>query len=724
MIEKAELELAGRTLSIETGRVAKQAHGAVWVRYGDTVVLVAAVADDRETAMDFFPLMVDYREKMYAGGRVPGNFFKREGAPSTTEKLNARLIDHQIRPQFSKAFKYETQVLVTVLSFDGDNDPDVLAMTGASAALSISNIPFDGPIGAVRVGRVDGQYTINPTYAQLDESDINIVVSGNRDSIVSVEGDFHEVPDGEVLEALEVGHKAIVEVIEMQDSLVSRCGKPKRELVEHEVDEALVEAVRASAADKVANANRLPDKDERGATLGELRAEVLEELAERFPECESDIKDELDGLVKVDMREMILEEGRRIDGRAIDEVRPITIELGVLPRAHGSAIFTRGQTQALCVTTLGSKMDTRMVDDLEGKSFKSFMVDYNFPSYSVGETRRIGAPGRREIGHGSLAEKALEPVIPTEDSFPYTVRVVSEILESNSSSSMATVCGGALALMDSGVPIKTPVAGAGVGLVMEGDKWQILTDILGDEDHLGDMDLKIAGSSEGLTAIQMDIKIKGVSLDIMKEAFGRARGALNHILGLMNDAIGEPRSELSQYAPRILSIRIDPSKIGIVIGPGGKTIRSIEETGATVAVEDDGMITVSAVDAEAGEEAMQMIMALVEDPEIGRIYQGIVKRVTDFGAFIEILPGKEGLCHISELEYSRVRKVEDVLEEGDETEVKVIGIDDQGKVRLSRKATMEPPEGYVPPPPGSGDGGRPRRGGGGRSGGRRPNNRR
>ena len=398
---------------------------------------------------------------------------------------------------------------------------------------------------------------------------------------------------------------------------------------------------------------------------------------------------------------MILEEGRRIDGRALDEVRPVQIELGVLPRAHGSAVFTRGQTQALCVATLGSKLDTRMVDDLEGMSYKSFMLDYNFPSYSVGETRRIGAPGRREIGHGVLAEKALVPVVPNEKHFPYTIRVVSEILESNSSSSMATVCGGSLALMDAGVPTKTAVAGAGVGLVMgdDGSDWELLTDILGAEDHLGDMDLKIAGTAEGLTSIQLDIKIKGISFEIMQEAFGRARGALDHILGIMNEAIGRPRPELSPYAPRILSLYIDPAKIGTVIGPGGKTIRSIEETGATVAVDDDGLITVSSVDARAGEEAMEMIKALVEDPEVGRVYNGTVKRTLDFGAFIEILPGKEGLCHISELDYRRVNKVEDVLSEGDTLDVKVISIDDQGKVRLSRKATFEPPPGYVEPPP-------------------------
>ena len=700
MVEKIELELEGRTLSIEYGRVAKQAHGAVWMQYGETVVLVATVADTKVSNLDFFPLTVDYREKFYASGKIPGNFFKREGAPSTTEKLSARLIDHQIRPLFLKR-DVETQVLVTILSFDEDNDPAVLAMNGASAAVCVSDIPFEGPIGAVKVGRINGEYVINPTYEQLEESDISIIVSGNKESIISVEGECHEVPDADVLGALRAGQDAIARLVEMQEDLVARCGKPKRVVVEPESDEALGEAVRELAAQRIREANRLSEKEDRASVIAGIEEDVQAALEEGYPESRDEIAAEIGAIVKAEMRRMILEEGRRIDGRDLDEVRPIEIEIGSLPRTHGSALFTRGQTQALCVATLGSKLDTRMVDDLEGMSYKSFMLDYNFPSYSVGETRRIGAPGRREIGHGILAEKALIPTIPNEKHFPYTIRVVSEILESNSSSSMATVCGGSLALMDAGVPVKTAVAGAGVGLVMGEDSsnWALLTDILGAEDHLGDMDLKIAGTAEGLTSIQLDIKVKGISLEIMQEAFGRARGALDHILGKMNEAIARPRPELSPYAPRILSVYIDPSKIGTVIGPGGKTIRRIEETGATVAVEDDGLITVSSVDAAAGEEAMQMIKALVEDPEVGRVYNGTVKRTLDFGAFIEILPGKEGLCHISELDYHRVNKVEDVLSEGDKVDVKVVSIDDQGKVRLSRKATFEPPPGYVEPPP-------------------------
>jgi polyribonucleotide nucleotidyltransferase len=711
MIEKLEMELGGRTISVETGRVAKQAHGAVWMQYGETIVLVAVLSDRKPQSMPFFPLMVDYREKTYAGGRIPGNFFKREGAPNTTEKLSCRLIDHPIRSAFPKDFAKvagETQVLVTVLSFDQENDPAVLALNGASAALSISDIPFNGPIAAVRVGRVDGEVVINPTYEQIEDGEMAIVVTGNRESIVAVEGECHEVAEADVLEALEVAHQSIVKLIDWQDELVKRVGVPKREVAAVEIPEGLAEAVRNLAEEGVHRGNRTKVKEERASLLDALEADIKEKLAEEYPDNEGDIADAFDAVVKADMRGMILDEGQRIDGRAIDEVRQISIELGVIPRAHGSAIFTRGQTQALCVTTLGTKMDTRMVDDLEGKSFKSFMLDYNFPSYSVGETRRIGAPGRREIGHGALAERALDPAIPSDDSFPYTIRVVSEILEANSSSSMATVCGGSLSLMDAGVPIKTAVAGAGVGLVIDGDRHVVLTDILGDEDHLGDMDLKIAGTSEGITSIQMDIKVSGIPFEIMKEAFGRARQALNHILGLMTEAIEGPREELSQHAPRILAIRIDPSKIGIVIGPGGKTIRSIEETGATVSVEDDGMVTVSAVDAGAGEEAMGMIQALVEDPEIDRVYTGKVKRVMDFGAFIEILPGKEGLCHISELDHHRVQKVEDVLNEGDTTEVKVIAIDDVGKIRLSRKVLIEVPEGFVPEPARDGDDSRSR----------------
>ncbi len=701
MAERVEGVVGGRTLSFEVGRVAKQAHGAVWVQYGETVVLVAACAAPKASeGLDFFPLTVEYREKAYAAGRIPGSIFKREGRNSETETLCARLIDHQIRPLFAKEFRAETQVIATVLAMDQENPPDILGMTGASSALCLSDIPFAGPIGAVRVGRVNGELILNPTLTQLHESDLDMILSGNRESIISVEGSAKEVDEAAVLAAFELGHQAIVQIIDMQEQLIARCGRPKREVVPQPVDEELKAAVLELAEARVKSANRTPEKEGRSDLLRQIQEEVVAALAGRFPESEGEIAALIDDIVRVDMRSMILDKGLRIDGRGKDELRPITCEVPVLPRVHGSAIFTRGQTQALCVATLGSKSDERMVDDLEGKSFKSFMLDYNFPSYSVGEVRRLGPPSRREIGHGALAEKALSPIIPAEDSFPYTIRVVSEILESNSSSSMATVCAGTLALMDAGVPIKTPIAGAGVGLVKEGDRWMVLTDILGAEDHLGDMDLKVAGSREGITAIQMDIKIKGISFDIMREGLEAARVSRLEILDKMAQALPGPRPELSPFAPRILSIQIPVSKIGLVIGPGGKTIREIEKTGATINVEDDGMITVASVEAEAGEQALAMIRALVEDAEVGKVYEGRVKSIKEFGAFIEILPGKEGLCHISELEHRRVARVEDVLAEGDLTRVKVIGIDDAGKIKLSRKALLE----GGPPPGEDGDG--------------------
>ncbi len=703
MIERVEGVIGGRNFSFEVGRVANQAHGAVWVQYGETVVLVAACSAHKAAeGLDFFPLTVEYREKAYAAGRIPGSIFKREGRNSEVETVNARLIDHQIRPLFPKAYRFETQVVATVLATDQENPPDILGMTGASAALSLSDIPFSGPIGAVRVGMLDGEIIVNPTISQNKDSRMDMILSGNKDSIISVEGSAREVSEEEILSAFEAGHKAIIQIIEMQEELISRCGKPKREIIEPPVNEELVQAVQEYGMARIKEANRTPEKEGRAELLSEIEKEAVDTLGDRFPDSEKEIGARMEDLIKADMRAMVLDEQRRIDGRAADEIRPITCEISVLPRVHGSAIFTRGQTQALSVVTLGTKSDERLVDDLEGKSFKSFMLDYNFPAYSVGEVRRMGPPGRREIGHGALAEKAVSSVIPSDESFPYTVRVVSEILESNSSSSMATVCAATLAMMDAGVPIKTPIAGAGVGLIKDEDRWVVLTDILGAEDHLGDMDLKVAGSQEGITAIQMDIKIKGISFDIMREGLERARRSRLEILDKMGQAISSPRTELSQYAPRILSIQIPVTKIGLIIGPGGKTIREIEKTGAVINVEDDGLITIASVEASAGEEALSMIQALVEDAEVEKVYEGRVKSVKDFGAFIEILPGKEGLCHISELEHRHVAKVTDVLSEGDITRVKVIGIDDQGKIKLSRKATLE--GGPKPDETGGGDG--------------------
>ena len=653
------------------------------------MALVTATRSSTPEDRGFLPLTVEYREKAYAAGRIPGNFFKREGRPGEKEVFNARLTDHQLRPLFPKGFPYELQVYISIISSDGENDADVIGMVGASAALCISDIPFAGPVAAVRVGRVDGEYVINPTHAQMEESDIELIMSGNDESIMTVEGSSYEISEAELLEALKFGHGYIRQLVELQNELVKLVGREKLEFEPRAVDPELVAAVEELAAERTAAANRTPVKEDRAGLLNDLRAEVREALAERFPEGDDDIKGALEGLVKKDMRRMILDEKQRIDGRSLTEVRNIDCETTLLPRAHGSALFTRGQTQALCVATLGMQPDERMLDDLRGKHFKTFYLDYNFPSYSVGEVRRITGPGRREIGHGLLAERALEPVLPDTDSFPYTLRVVAEITESNSSSSMASVCGGSLALMDAGVPIKAAVCGAGVGLVMEGDEWELLTDIQGAEDHLGDMDFKVAGTEEGITAFQMDIKIHGISFEIMEQALERSREGRLHILGHMNDALAAHRPELSQHAPQIQTIKIDPSKIGAVIGPGGKMIRSLEEGGAKINIEEDGTITVGGVDGDAVRQAMAGIEGITADAEVGRIYQGKVISIKPFGAFVEILPGKEGLLHISELAPRRVEKVEDVIEEGQTIAVKVLEIDNSGKMRLSHKATLQ-----------------------------------
>ena len=689
MSHKAEIELGGRTFSIETGKVAKQANGAVWIQYGDTVVLVTACRTNNPEEKSFLPLTVDYREKFYARGRIPGNIFKREGRMAEQETLNARLIDHQIRPMFPKPFPYEVQVYVSILSFDGENDPGVVGMIGASVALTLSDIPFFGPMGAVRVGRVEGEWIVNPTHSQMEESDLDLIVSGTDEFVASVEGGGHEISESDLLEALKFGHKHIQEIVQFQHELAAAIGKTKIEIAVPEIDPDLAPAVAEFVQERIAVANRTEEKEERDNLINILGLELQEALAEQFADSEKQIAKALDDLIRSDMRRMILTEKRRIDGRALNEVREVTSERGVLPRTHGSALFTRGQTQALSVATLGTKLDERMVDDLRGKSFKSYYLDYNFPSFSVGEVRFERGPSRRDIGHGHLAERALEPVIPSIDSFPYTIRLVSDILESNSSSSMATVCGSSLALMDAGVPVRTAVCGAGVGLVKEGDDWELLTDIQGAEDFLGDMDLKVAGTEDGITAIQMDIKIKGISFEIMEQALERAFEARMHILDNMNQCIATYNEDLSTYAPRILSVKIDPEKIGAVIGPGGKQIREIEKTGATLNVDDDGTITIASVDAEAANAAKAMVESITADAEIGKLYRGKVKRIMPFGAFVEILPGKEGLLHISELAEHRVQNVEDVVGEGEEIDVKVLDIDTGGKIRLSHKATLK-----------------------------------
>ena len=686
---KLEHQLGGQTLSMETGKIAKQANGAVWLQYGETVVMVTACRTNTPEDRGFLPLIVDYREKTYAGGRIPGNIFKREGRPTEKETLSARLIDHPIRPMFPKKFHYEVQIYVSIFSYDGENDADVLGLLGASAALSISDIPFAGPMGAVRVGRMDGEFIANPTHSQQEECDIEIIVCGTSDSIVSVEGGAHEVSEQDLVDALAFGHEHIKDLVIMQEKLVAEVGKEKIKIEADEVDTELVAAVGELVSDRIKEANRIPAKEERQGLIDEIRADVLEGLAERFPEGAKQIKAEIEALLKADMRGMILNEKRRIDGRALDEVREVTCESSILPRTHGSALFTRGQTQALCVATLGTKLDERMADDLKGKRFKSYYLDYNFPAYSVGEVRFERGPGRRDIGHGHLAERAIEPVIPSDESFPYTIRLVSDITESSSSSSMATVCGCSLALMDAGIPIKTAVCGTGVGLVMEGDEYELLTDIRDAEDFLGDMDLKVAGTVDGITAIQMDIKVQGLKLEILKEALDRAKEGRDKVLGIMNECLSESRDDLSRWAPRIEFIKINQSKIGAVIGPGGKTIREIEKTGATINVAEDGTITIASVEAGPAQEARRMIEGITADAEIGREYNGTVKRIMPFGAFVEILPGKEGLLHISELAHNRVEKVEDVIAEGEKIAVKVLEIDTGGKMRLSHKALLK-----------------------------------
>ena len=693
MIHKVDTDLGGRKLSFETGKIAQQAHGAAWIRYEDTICLVTACRSQEATDRDFLPLTVEYREKSFAAGRIPGNFFRREGRMGEKETLSARLTDHSIRPMFPKGFAYEVQVFITILSSDNENDADVLGMVGASVALGLSDIPFAGPLGAVRVGRVDGDYIVNPTMSQREESDMDLILSGTKDSIGTVEGGAHEVSEKDLLEALKFGHKHIIKLIELQEKLFADAAKEKMEFVSPIAESELEDAVRDFAAARISEANHTTSREDRNDLVGTIYKDTRDTLAERFPDSEQEIDDVIYALIKADMRTMVLTEKRRVDGRSLDEVRQVTCETEILPRSHGSALFTRGQTQALCVATLGSKQDEKMVDDLHGKSFKSFFLDYNFPSYSTGEVSFPRGPGRREIGHGHLAETALEPVVPSVDSFPYTIRLVSDIEESNGSTSMATVCGCSLALLDAGVPIKNPVTASGVGLISEGDEWELLTDIQGSEDFLGDMDLKVAGTADGITAIQMENKIQGIKIEILEEAFSRARQAGLHILDIMNKTISAHRENLSEYAPRIEFLKIDVDKIGAVIGPGGKMIREIEKTGATVNIEDDGKITISAVESAAAAAAREMIEGITADAEIGRQYEGTVKRIMPFGAFVEILPGKEGLLHISELDHKRVEAVEDVVEEGQKISVKVLEIDNSGKMRLSHKATFDKPSG-------------------------------
>ena len=696
MKQSVEVEVGGRLLIIESGRMARQAGGSVVMRYGDTVVLVAATKEDRvREGIDFVPLMVDYQEMSYAAGRIPGGFFRREiGRPSEKETLTSRLIDRPIRPLFPKKYFFETQVVATVLSVDMENEPDVVALTGASAALHISSVPFMGPVAAVRIGRIDGEHIINPSAKQLEQSDINMVVAGNRDAVVMVEGGARFVSEADIAAAIDAAHHAILPILDAQEKLRELIGVPKEAPPDVTADPALDKAVRDLAAAEMRAVMATSEKMARRDRKKDLKVRVHESLAAEFPEKGKAIDEIFHDLEKGVVRRMMVEEGRRIDGRRFDEIRPITIEVGLLPRTHGSALFTRGETQALVVVTLGSSSDEQKIEALAGETFKSFMLHYNFPPFSVGEVRPLRGPGRREIGHGALAERAVKAILPANGEFPYTIRVVSEILESNGSSSMATVCGSSLALMDAGAPVTTPVAGIAMGLVKEGDNIIVLSDILGDEDHLGDMDFKVTGNEIGITAIQMDVKIRGIDRGIMERALNQAREARLFILGKMNEAIAAPRSELSPYAPRVVAIQINPEKIRDVIGPGGKVIRAIvAETGAKIDIDDSGRVVVMSPDKEACDKAIDKIKRLTQEPEVGELYMARVVRVTDFGAFAEILPNIEGLIHISQLEHKRVRKVTDVVNEGDEVLVKVIEIDKDGRIRLSRKAALEKPPG-------------------------------
>jgi len=690
-VHRIETEFAGRKLVVETGRMAKQAAGSAYLQFGDTAVLAAVTVSPNISSLPFFPLTVEYREKTYAAGKIPGGFIKREGRPSEKEILACRLIDRSIRPLFPEGFKNEIQVFVTVLSADQENDADVLGLLGASLALTISNVPWNGPIAGVRVGRVDGNWILNPTFHQLEVSELDLIVSGKADSIVMVEGGALELGEDDVIGALKVAQKGIVELVGIVNEVSAKCAVEKMAWTKPTPDPAIVARVRAVAEEPIRQAINGADKATRAANVKLVKADVAARLIEEFPDAARDIATELGEIEYVAMREQVLEQGERVDGRKLDAVRPIAVDVGLLPRTHGSALFTRGQTQALVAVTLGTADDEQRIDsiDVAGETTKSFMLHYNFPPFATGEVKMIRGTSRREIGHGTLAERALQPLLPNYEEFPYTLRIVSEVLESNGSSSMATVCGGALALMDAGVPIKAPCAGVAMGLVKEGARVAVLTDILGSEDHLGDMDFKVAGTADGITSIQMDIKIEGLDLKVMKDALERARKARLHILKEMAKTISSARPELSPYAPRILSIQIKPDKIGDLIGPKGKTIRGIQDTtGARINVDDSGMVTVSSVGGEGGEKALAMIRAIVTEPEVGKTYEGPVKSTTAFGAFVEILPGVEGLLHISELQHARTERTEDVVKRGDVVKVKLLEVDERGRMKLSRKALL------------------------------------
>ncbi|MGD0288555.1 MAG: polyribonucleotide nucleotidyltransferase [Candidatus Binataceae bacterium] len=685
MYRKLEIQFAGRTLSLETGRLAKQSHGAVLAQYGETVVLATVVsAYQSRDKIDFLPLTVDYQEKTFAAGKIPGGFFKREGRPSEKEILTSRLIDRAMRPLFPKGYDKETQIVVTVLSIDRESDSDTLALIAASAALEVSDIPYEGPVAAVRMGRIDGKLVVNPLFSEMEQSDISLVVAAKPESIMMLEGGAQIVDEEAILEALFTAHEELRPVFELQEELRRLAGKPKRDFKKKEFDQKLLGEVRERMTSELTEALKISGKKERSTATYALQDKVAEELAARYADRKPELEEACEKVLRDQVRGVILDQDKRIDDRSSTEIRQISAEVHVLPRTHGSALFTRGETQVLGTVTLGTSSDEQRVDALLGERYKKFMLHYNFPPFSTGEVKFLRGPGRREIGHGALAERALAAVLPAEEDFPYTIRVVGEVLESNGSSSMATVCGGTLALMDAGVPIKAPVAGIAMGLVKEGDKVRVLTDILGDEDHLGDMDFKVAGTAEGITAIQMDNKVGGVTREVMRQALHQARDARLFILGVMAKAIETPRKEVSHFAPRIVTLHIKPDKIRDVIGPGGKVIRGlVEETGCKIDIEDDGTVLIASADNAAMELAIRRIEEITAVPEVGRIYDGIVRKIVEFGAFVEIMPGTDGLLHISQISNERVRRVEDVLHEGDEIKVKVLDVDRSGKIRLS-----------------------------------------
>lgn len=690
MVYTKEVEIGGKTLKIETGKLAKQANGAVTIQYGDTVVLVTAVAGDLREDIDFFPLSVEYREKAFAAGKIPGGFLKREGKPSDKEVLSARLIDRPIRPLFPDNYYNDTQVAAFVYSFDNENDPDVLGAVAASAALAISDIPFLEPIGEVRVGRINGEYIVNPTHQQLEESDLELVVAGTESSIMMVEGEAKEVSEQALLDALKFAHEEIKKLVKVQNELRELCGKPKIVVPEKVVDQNLLYDVNALAQEKFkAIVSSVLAKEERSAKNKELEAEVLTALAEKYPEQEKVIKEILHDMEKHLMRNRILEEGLRLDGRNTTQIRPISAELGILPRTHGSALFTRGETQSLTALTLGTKQDEQIIDGLQTEYKKRFILHYNFPPFSVGEVGRFSGVGRREVGHGNLAERSLKNIVPGEEKFPYMIRLNSDILESNGSSSMATVCAGSLALMDGGVPVKCAIAGIAMGLVKEGEQFAILSDILGNEDHLGDMDFKVAGSENGITGFQMDIKIQGISFEIMEKALSQAKEGRLHILKIMNEALSAPRESISIYAPTLLSTKISTDKIGALIGPGGKVVQKIQKDfSVEISIEEDGTVSIAGQDRHKAKEAKEYIKLLTAEPEIGKTYNGKVMKITDFGAFVEIIPGTQGLLHISQVDNKRIEKVTEVLKEGEMVRVKLLSIEN-GKFSLSRKAVLK-----------------------------------